>query len=58
MILELTNEEANELAALLDIATKAGGLQVAGGALTIFQKLKAAAENPDSVGVDSTAPDE
>ena len=39
MKIELTNEEANALANLLDIAVKAGGLRSASAALVIFQKL-------------------
>lgn len=44
MKIELTNEEANALANLLDIAVKAGGLRSANAALVIFQKLEAAAK--------------
>lgn len=42
MKIELTNEEANALANLLDLAVKAGGLRVAAAALTVMQKLEAA----------------
>lgn len=44
MKIELTNEEANALANLLDIAVKAGGIRSASAALVIFQKLEAAAQ--------------
>jgi hypothetical protein len=44
MTLELTNDEANALAQLLDLAVKAGGLGAAEAALPIFNKLKKAAE--------------
>jgi len=44
MKIELTNEEANALANLLDIAVKAGGIRSASAALIIFQKLEAAAK--------------
>ena len=44
MKIELTNEEANALATLLDVAVKAGGIRSASAALVIFQKLEAAAK--------------
>jgi hypothetical protein len=44
MKIELTNEEANALANLLDIAVKAAGLRSASAALVIFQKLETAAK--------------
>lgn len=44
MILELTNEEANALAQLLDLAVKAGGLQAAQAAVPLFSKLQEAAK--------------
>ena len=44
MKIELTSEEANALATLLDIAVKAGGIRSASAALVIFQKLEAAAK--------------
>ena len=44
MKIELTNEEANALANLLDIAVKAAGIRSANAALVIFQKLEAAAK--------------
>lgn len=49
MKLELTNEEVNALANLLDVAVKAGGIRNAAAALVIFQKLEVAAkaENPE-----------
>lgn len=40
MILELTEQEAEVLIKLLDIATKAGGLSVADASLYFFNKLK------------------
>ena len=43
MILDLTEQEAESLAALLDVATKAEGLRVAGSALHFFNKIKTAA---------------
>lgn len=39
-----TNEELNTLAQLLDIATKAGGLQVASQALPLIAKMQKMAE--------------
>jgi hypothetical protein len=42
MTLELTDQETEMLAQLLDIATKAGGLQVAQASLHFFNKLKPA----------------
>ena len=44
MKIELTNEEANALANLLDVAVKATGIRSANAALVIFQKLEAAAK--------------
>lgn len=44
MKIELTNEEANALANLLDIAVKAAGIRSASAALMVFQKLEAAAK--------------
>lgn len=46
MTIELTPDEANALAGLLDIAVKANGLRSAAAALAIFQKLEAAAKEP------------
>lgn len=46
MKIELTPDEANALAGLLDMAVKAGGIRSAAAALAIFQKLEAAAKNP------------
>jgi len=43
MNLTLTETEANNLIALLDIATKAGGLQVAQAALPLVAKIQSAA---------------
>jgi hypothetical protein len=45
--LVLTQEESQNLAQLLDLAVKAGGLQVAPAALPIFTKLKVAVEFPE-----------
>lgn len=47
MKVEFTIEEANTLIGLLDLAVKAGGLQVAASAVNIMQKLKNAAEKKD-----------
>ena len=44
MTLELTNEEAQTLVSLLDLAVKAGGLQAATAAVPLFEKLKEAAQ--------------
>lgn len=44
MNLELTSEEAQTLANLLDLAVKAGGLQAAAAALPLFTKLQQAAQ--------------
>jgi hypothetical protein len=44
MTLELTNDEANALAQLLDLAVKAGGLQAAQVAIPLFAKLQEAAK--------------
>jgi hypothetical protein len=44
MNLTLTNEEANALAQLLDIAVKAAGIRSAAAALHIMQKLEEAAK--------------
>lgn len=47
MKVEFTIEEANTLIGLLDLAVKAGGLQVAASAVNMMQKLKNAAEKKD-----------
>ena len=47
MKVEFTIEEANALIGLLDLAVKAGGLQVAHNAVVMMQKLKDAAEKKD-----------
>lgn len=44
MKIELTNEEANALAALLDVAVKAAGIRASEAALVIFKKIEAAAK--------------
>jgi hypothetical protein len=44
--LELTPEEANTLASLIDLAVKAGGVRTAAAAMPIFQKLEQAATKP------------
>jgi hypothetical protein len=41
MTLELTQQEAQQLIGLLDLATKSGGLQVAQAALPIAIKVQA-----------------
>ena len=46
MKLELTIDEANQLLSLMDLAVKAGGLQVSAVALPLAQKLQAAANAP------------
>jgi len=48
MTITLTNEEANALANLLDVAVKAGGIRSAAAALAIFQKLEIAAKAENS----------
>lgn len=49
--IELTEEEANTLAQLIDMAVKFGGIRTAVVAAPLFQKLEAAAtakgKNPD-----------
>lgn len=47
MKVEFTIEEANTLIGLLDLAVKAGGLQVAPNAVNMMQKLKDAAEKKE-----------
>lgn len=47
MVLTLTNEEANALVTLLDLAVKSGGIRVASAAGVIMQKLEEAAKNAD-----------
>lgn len=42
--IELTPQEANALANVIDLAVKAGGIRSASAALVIFQKLEAAAK--------------
>lgn len=44
MVLELSKEEAQQLLDLLDVATKAGGLQVASVALPLAAKVMQAAQ--------------
>ena len=46
MTLELTKEEAQQLMTLLDIATKAGGLQAAQAALPLALRLQKLADEP------------
>jgi len=50
--IELTNEEANALATLLDIAVKAGGIRSAGAALVILQRLEEAAKAAEAEKTD------
>lgn len=47
MNIEFTKEEANALAAMIDLAVKSGGLQVAGAAVLIMKKLEAAAKSAE-----------
>jgi uncharacterized cupredoxin-like copper-binding protein len=42
--LNLTNEEANALGALIDMAVKATGIQGAKAAVILFEKLEAVAK--------------
>lgn len=42
--LALTNEEANALANLIDLAVKSGGIRVAAAAAALMQKLEDAAK--------------
>lgn len=44
--IEFTNEEINALVALLDIAVKAGGINVAEAALFLTKKLRGAEGGP------------
>lgn len=46
--IELTMDEANALANLIDLAVKAGGVRVSGAALVVMQKLEAAAQANNS----------
>lgn len=46
MTLDLTNDEANNLLQLLDVAVKAAGLQAAQVALPIAIKIQQAAQKP------------
>lgn len=48
MKIELNVDEANALINLIDIAVKAGGLQVAPMAVAMMQKLREAADKKDS----------
>lgn len=48
MKLEVTIDEANALINLIDLAVKAGGLQVAPVAVAMMQKLKEAADKKDA----------
>lgn len=48
MKVDFTIEEANTLVGLLDLAVKAGGLQVASNAVAMLQKLKDAVEKKDA----------
>lgn len=47
MTLELTQEEAQQLVSLLDAAVRGSGMQAAGAAVLIFDKLQAAANAKD-----------
>ena len=44
IVLQLTEQEANELASLIDIAVRVRGLEVAYSGVALFEKLKAAAK--------------
>lgn len=48
MKIDLTIDEANALINLIDIAVKAGGLQVAAPAVALMQKIKDAAEKKET----------
>lgn len=50
MKIELTIDEANALANLIDLAVKAGGVRVAQPASVLMQKLEDAAKNESSEG--------
>jgi exo-beta-1,3-glucanase (GH17 family) len=45
--LVLTQTECNQLANLLDVAVKAGGIQIAKGALYFIQKMEAELNKPE-----------
>jgi hypothetical protein len=47
MNIELNKEEANALVGLIDMAVKAGGLQVANAALVLMKKIDDAAKAAD-----------
>jgi uncharacterized protein YggE len=49
-----TQQELQVLARLLDVATKAGGLAVAGDAFILFQKLSHAADKAKEVAEEKT----
>lgn len=49
-LVPLTEEDANALLQMLDIAVKAGGLQVAPTALALAQKIQAPFQPPPSKG--------
>ena len=48
LTLELTNEEVKALVSLLDMATKAGGLQVAKAAVHFLDKLEKSLEDEEA----------
>lgn len=50
MVLELSKEEAQQLLDLLDLATKAGGLQAAAAALPIASKIMQSVQNEQKNG--------
>lgn len=52
MTLSLTEQEAQTLVSLLDVATKAGGLQAALIALPLFHKLQEAANTPAHIDIE------
>jgi hypothetical protein len=55
MMMNLTLEELNKLAQMLDLATKAGGLAVAQEALPLFTKLQQMAQSLQSANAESAA---
>jgi len=50
--IELTDDERRALAQLIDIAVKAGGINVAGAAAQLFAKI--AVEEPQPEGADDS----
>lgn len=54
--IELTDEEAQSLAEVIDIATKAGGIGVARAALPLFDKLMKSIQDNDTRRVPTDFP--